>query len=465
VAAASPTEGTGKSAKDVPGGAGQSGEDVPDDLGPAPAAEPAAGSGGPEAAGAGGGEVQPGDVGVDTKDGSAGAEDECARDRRLVRELSSLVARAHTVNQDVLDRQRRMQREYDAAAASAQAAAQVMDGRRVLEEKEAAQRRFRAARTSSRSASDVEAAAARWLAAISDLNVQVRDAQRTAAAERRRATRLVAEIEAGGYRVDAARIALEAAEQKAQQAREALAACEELQGARRAAASMASGARFAAGEGAGATIAHEAGTPIAALQPAAPADNDLLERDMAQPRSYLVEILHGDEGALDEVVAALAPDSVEEARRWHQELSALRDALVAAAIDAALVDPPRDHPFWSMFSAEEAREIAMALASLGYRYDGRGGFSDGRLPSTRDLALAIGYARMDPLRIRRWPGPAEIPYLLDGAHVAVEDFVLAGAPDLTLGQMVGLLGRRAPALTTLWDQWGRVRPLLAAAAR
>ena len=473
-------DGTGTTSKDVQGDArtGESlervrndpepdpqSDDVPGDVGATTATEATADIGGPEGAGAGVSVAQPGDVGVDTEDGTAGAQDQCAGDRRLVRELSSLVARARGVNQDVLDRQRHLQRDYDSAAASAQAAAEVMDGRRVLEEKEAAQRRFRAARISSRSASDVEEAAARWLTAINDLNVRVRDAQRTAASERRRATRLVAELEACGYRADAARIALEAAEEKAQQAREALAACEELQGARHAAASIASGGGFAGGEDTAAAIAHEAPAPTGAVQSAAPADDDIVGRTMAQPRSYLAEILHGDEGALDEVVAALAPDSVEDARRWRTELSALRDALVAAAIDAALVDPPRDHPFWSTFSAEEAREITVALASLGYRYDGRGGFADSRLPSTRDLALAIGYARMDPLRIRRWPSPSETPQLLDGARVAVGEFVLAGAPDLTLGQMVGLLGRRAPGFTTLWDKWGRVRPLLAGVAR
>jgi len=466
-------EGPGASTVDIPGG-GETSEPlggVPGEPEPTAAAEPPPADAGPGRVVVGGGESRPGDVGADTGDGAdtadglSGVGDECARDRRLVRELSALVARARAVNQDVLDRQRRLQRDYDAATASAQAAAEVMDGRRVLEEKEAAQRRFRAARTSSHSASDVEEAATRWLAAINDLNVQVQEARRTASVERRRATRLVAEIEAGGYRVDAARIALEAAEEKAHQAREALAACEELQGARRAAAAMASGAPHAAGEKPGTTMAHEEGAPIGALPRVPAADSDIPDRNMAEPRSYLVEILHGDEGALDEIVAALAADSAGDARRWLHELSALRDALVAAAIDAALVDPPRDHPFWSTFSPEEAREIAVALASLGYRYDGRGGFADGRLPSARDLALAIGYARMDPRRIRRWPGLAEIPLLLDGAHVAVEEFVLAGAPDLTLGQMVELLGRRAPGLTTLWDQWGRVRPLLAAAAR
>jgi len=405
------------------------------------------------------------------------------------------VIRARAIHEDALERQRRLQREHDAAGARAEAAAHVMDGRRVLEEKEAAQRRFRSERTSARDSAGVEEAASRWLSTINQLNVRVRDAQRVAAAERRRATRLVAEIETGGGHVDAARIALESAEHKAHLAREALAACQELNRSRLAAAMIAStvdgtiGAEevpegvssgpaiastesssmapprlygTATGTPAGgdldAAVSQEARTPAPASSPVA--EDDLMMRVQVHPRSLLAAILDGDEDALAVAVVALAPDSIDAGRRWHLELSALRDALMWSAIETALIDLPRDHAFWSEFSPAEAREIAVALSSLGYRYDGRGGFADGRTPSTRDLALAVGYAGVDPRRIRRWPAPAEIPLLLEGARVAVVEFVLAGARDLSLGQMVTLLGRRAPQFTALWDEWGRLRPIL-----
>ena len=32
--------------------------------------------------------------------------------------------------------------------------------------------------------------------------------------------------------------------------------------------------------------------------------------------------------------------------------------------------------------------------------------------------------------------------------------------DLTLGELVAMLGRRADGLAMLWNDWGRVRPLL-----
>ena len=398
----------------------------------------------------------------DPKDGGGAdadppSEGPCAAERRLLQELAAVIERARTVSDEATDTQRRTQREYDATVARLESAAHVMDGRRVLEEKDAAQRRFRAERLAARDAAGVEEAAGRWLATVNQLNVGVRDAQRVTAVERRRVTRLVSELEACSARADASRIALESAEQRRQQARESLAACEELQVARLAATTMAAAAPRAAAPAPGI-----APSPISdANEP----DLEILERVPTAPTTALARIVSGDDALLGELVAELAAGSVDEARRWHLELSALRDAVAMAAIASAAIDLPADQPFWSEFTATEAREIAQALSSLGYRYDGRGGFADGRVPSTRDLALSVGYAGLDPRRIRRWPSATEIPLLFRGARVAAAEFVTAGAPDLLLGEMVGLLGRRAPDLTPLWDEWGRVRPLLARTGR
>ncbi len=393
----------------------------------------------------------------DAADAGATSEGPCAAERRLLRELAALIERARAVYEDAIDTQHRTQREYDAAVARIEGAAHVMDGRRVLEEKDAAQRRFRIERLSARDAAAVEEAAARWLATVNQLNVRVREAQRVTAVERRRVTRLVSELEACAARADASRIALESAEQRRQQARETLAACEELQVARLAATTMAAATPRAAE-----ALPGIAPSPVPdAVEP----DLELLERVPTAPSTVLARIVSGDDPLLGKVVEELAAGSVDEARRWHLELSALRDAVVAAAIDAAAIDLPADQPFWSEFTAAEAREIAVALSSLGHRYDGRGGFADGRVPSTRDLALSVGYAGLDPRRIRRWPSATEIPLLLRGARVAAAEFVTAGAPDLSLGEMIGLLGRHAPDLTPLWDEWGRARPLLARIGR
>jgi len=38
---------------------------------------------------------------------------------------------------------------------------------------------------------------------------------------------------------------------------------------------------------------------------------------------------------------------------------------------------------------DEAREVARGLAALGFRYDGMGEFADGRVPSQRELSMAL----------------------------------------------------------------------------
>jgi hypothetical protein len=101
-----------------------------------------------------------------------------------------------------------------------------------------------------------------------------------------------------------------------------------------------------------------------------------------------------------------------------------------------------------------------ALSSLGYRFDGLGGWTDDRTPGQRDLSLAVGYAGLDPMRIRHWPSEAETLELMRDVSVAADEFLAETAGGLTLGELVDALGRRADDLTDLWNEWGRVRPLL-----
>ena len=138
---------------------------------------------------------------------------------------------------------------------------------------------------------------------------------------------------------------------------------------------------------------------------------------------------------------------------------ALVEAVRLRAIDGAALTFP-DEGFWAPYTQLQGREIAAALAALGYRYDGNEGFADGRVPGQRELSLAIGYAGLDPMRIRIWPSEAELPHLYAGVEVDVGRFVAQAAGELTLGEMIDLLGRRAEELSDLWNAWGRVRPLL-----
>ena len=68
------------------------------------------------------------------------------------------------------------------------------------------------------------------------------------------------------------------------------------------------------------------------------------------------------------------------------------------------------------------------------------------------------------MRIRHWPRDAELRALFEDVTVAADEWLVAAAGDLTLGEMVDALGRRADELTDIWDAWGRLRPLLLGAA-
>ena len=410
-------------------------------------------------------------------DGGAGATDPCIAERQEVEHRTEEAAQAHAAHEAAAAELRRLRREHDAAIARAEAAGEAMDVRQLTEAKAAAQRAFRADRAAARDAASLERAAAQWLTTINELNTRVRAARRVAATERRRVTRLAREIETRSIGVDATRITLERAEAAVLDARESLAECAERhahppagsafgraappQGPTREIAAG-SGTAAAGGKGRRETApATDTPAPAADGSPAVPVAPSGETIPPSLRPTLLTRILEFDERAVVLAAAALASGSPDQAHRWHLELSAFRDATVQAAIDAGHVDPLMDHPFWSAFAPEEAREIAAVLASLGYRYDGRGAFADGRSPSTRDLALAVGYAGIDPRRIRRWPAAAEIPGLLEGARVATVEFVLSRAPDLSLGQLGDMLGPGARALPLLWNEWGRVRPLLA----
>jgi hypothetical protein len=163
---------------------------------------------------------------------------------------------------------------------------------------------------------------------------------------------------------------------------------------------------------------------------------------------------------LEHLVATLGGADAVERRQWQRRITGLIDAIVARAIEAAFLDFPDDHRFWGPFTRSQYRDIVSALASLGYRFDGLGGWLDERVPSQRDLSLAVGYAGLDPMRIRHWPSESEMEILFRTALVSADEWLAGAAGELTLGEMVDALGRRADDLTDIWNDWGRVRPLL-----
>jgi hypothetical protein len=378
------------------------------------------------------------------------ADGPCAEERRVADERCAVAARAREGATSAADTLHRAQRSYDDLVQRAETAAAAADPRAVRAAKEQAQQRFRAARASAGTRDDVEAGARTWLAEINQINHDTREAALAAERDRAAAAELGPALERLVVEADAARITAERAEEACMAAREAVAACDEMS---RLAAAASSAAPSAADEAPG---------RIAAAMPE-PEDEFEFSTPMHSSSggdAPILRILRGDHEALRRAVAHLAGDDAEARRGWQTQLGALADALIARSIEAAAFEFPDDHFFWGPFSQSQNRDIAAGLSSLGFRFDGYGDWVDERIPSQRDLSLAVGYAGLDPMRIRHWPSEAEMRELLRDVRVAADEYVAGAAGGMTLGELVTLLGPRADALTELWNAWGTVRPIL-----
>jgi hypothetical protein len=170
--------------------------------------------------------------------------------------------------------------------------------------------------------------------------------------------------------------------------------------------------------------------------------------------------MRGDRQTLLGLALRLADETGFEAGRLQLLLLELRDQIFGLALAEHALGYPAEHPFWSQFTTESARAVAASLASMGFRFDGTGGWVDGHAPQVRDLANALSYCGYDPRSLRRPAGQAAIDGLWQGTRVRGEEFLLARAPDLSLSQMVTLLGPRSGRPQELWDMWGRLRPQL-----
>ena len=369
-----------------------------------------------------------------------GAAGPCGEARRLADERCELATRARAGALEAEEALRAAQRAYDdheRALAEATAAA---DPRAVREMKDQAQARFRAARSVARTQEAIEAAAREWLHEINRINGSSAEANALLQRARAAAPDMAVRLERTALEADGARVAAEAAESACVAARQSLADCEE-----RAAA------------GAPAVVPVPTDGDDGGLQPSA----DGLAAAMragASPR--IVRLLRGDRSAMQEAVTGLAGEDPGERRHWQSALSDLVDALLADAIVNSALEYPTDHPFWGPFNRSQSRDITAALSSLGYRFDGLGGWVDGRYPSQRDLSLALGYAGLDPMRMRQWPNESEMVELFSDVQVAAAEHLAGAAGGMTLGELVAMLGRRADSLTEIWNAWGRVRPVL-----
>ncbi len=374
--------------------------------------------------------------------GSPAGTERCSEERRLADERCQLATRARGQSDSAIVALRLAQREYDDHQTAAVDAAGRADPRTVQAAKETAQSGFRAAVSAATTPESHEAAARDWLTEINRINTEARDATAKATRERDAALAVGATLKRLSLETDAARIGSENADAACLAARVTVAECDE---------------RIEDGPDA---------YPVPPLVPvsgtAGPLDEDealgLALETGGTPRIF--RLLRGDRAAMTPLVAALAGDDPESRRHWQLLMTDLIDAIVADAIEETALEFPDDHPFWGWFSRQQDRDIARALSSLGFRFDGLGGWTDGRLPSQRDLSLALGYAGFDPMRMRHWPNEQATSELYRDVTVAADEYLAGVAGDLTLHEMVTMLGRRADSLAEVWNQWGKIRPLL-----
>jgi hypothetical protein len=369
----------------------------------------------------------------------------CAEERRVAHERCELATRAQAQATAAADALRRAQRAYDSHSAAAESASEEANPRSVRTLKEEAQRRFRSASQSAGSPDAVEAAATTWLQDINRINRESASASLVADRERAIATDIGARLERMSLDADAARVGAEMANAACVAARSVVADCDE-------------------------RTANGTTTPAAKPTPAAVANPQSAPNDAApeealgvaltgggEPRIF--RLLRGEPEALDTLVARLADDR-EEQGRWKLAVGGLLEAILTDATEQAYLRFPPDHQFWGPQTLQQNRDITKALGSLGYRFDGVGGWLDERTPTQRELSLAFSYAGLDPMRVRHWPNEQQTRDLLAEVEVAADEYLAGVAGDLTLAEMVEMLGRRADNLVDLWNNWGRVRPLL-----
>ncbi len=368
----------------------------------------------------------------------------CAEERGAAATACAAADAARGAARSIADSLRDAQRAHADSLFRVEEASQLADPRSLAADKERLHSLFKAAHAKAASADDAEGAARDWLTAVSAANTAARDAARRVQSGTEELRRQAAALERLDLEANAARIAAERAEDACRAARESLAACEERQ---RPAAPMSD-------EGANPLDAHWPGEPEPAFDRRSGGDVD------ANRLPLILWILRGDTAAHEQLVASLAADDASATAAWHVRIAKFVDAVTARAIEDGYLDADEAHPFWRLFSSEEQREIVQALSALGFRFDGMRGFDDDRVPSARDLSLAVGYAGIDRMRIRAWPGEAALAALFEGAVVRADLWLATQADDLSLARVEAALGPRAAGLAELWDAWGRARPAM-----
>jgi hypothetical protein len=173
-------------------------------------------------------------------------------------------------------------------------------------------------------------------------------------------------------------------------------------------------------------------------------------------------VLAGDHRAMLRLVDLVSGMDPEQRRAWEELLAVFVEGVRERAIDLGLIDLPMGNAFWDTFTIEQCRQVVVALASTGRRYDGRDGWVDGLVPAYRDLSRALAEIGIDPRRVRAWPNSVEISELFRGARVAADEAVARWAPTLEAPDLQTFLAERGRGLEPLWSVWDAVRVAIGA---
>jgi hypothetical protein len=416
------------------------------------------------------------------------AEGPCADARTHAESSCSEAARLKAVAQEAAVALQTMMRNLSQAALELEDAHSAVDAHQVTEAKVAAREAYRSQLETASNVMERQRAVTTWWREISRINGRSRRAYQTL--ERAHANSVEAQQVMGQAErlADSRRIRAEAAAQACIDARGRLAVCEEETGATISAGALdALLAVDALGldNGLGDEQADPAKVSAAAEHPPTNGGSrrwsprvlvDILGRTTTgQERSS--DAADGAPPAFEPLVAERFFQGDRTVLRWlARELSELTgrppshfllllqelvEAVQVAAAERRFLVFDTQDPLWGQFSQAECRTISGALSDLGFRYDPRDGWYGGRVPNGNDLAIAIAYAGFDARRVRGLPSTsAGFRELATSISVAPLELIREFAPELTIRQLVEILGARADALDDLWDDWGRLRPML-----
>lgn len=171
-------------------------------------------------------------------------------------------------------------------------------------------------------------------------------------------------------------------------------------------------------------------------------------------------LLAGDPAAVEALVDAMAGGDPEQRDAWLELIPRFVAAVRQRSLDLGYVDVAMGNPFWDTFTLDQCRQIVIALASMGRRFDGGNGWAEHLPPTYRELTLAAADSGIDPLRIRAWPNSHEIAGLFRGASIAAREAVGNTAPTLEAAHLRAFLGERDASLDDLWAVWDAVRATL-----